>query len=85
MDKHYKVYNYILQWKCEWFIGAKKEKKKRKRKKKTCLAVSNVGESSNIHVSLVACILLIPALYGTRLASYYYLLHEIIVNTSTLS
>ena len=66
-------------------VQKKKKIEKKEKKKKTCLAVSNVGESSNIHVSLVACILLIPALYGTRLASYYYLLREIIVNTSTLS
>ena len=33
----------------------KKKKKKKKKKKVTCLAVSNVRESINIHISLVAC------------------------------
>ena len=50
--------------------------KKEKKKKKTCLAVSNVRESSNIHISLVAFDFAHTlALYGTRLGSYNYLLH----------
>ena len=33
----------------------KMKMKKKKKKKVTCLAVSNVRESINIHISLVAC------------------------------
>ena len=61
----------------------KMKKKMKKKKKVTCLAVSNVRESINIHISLVACDF--AHTNGARLASYHYLLHEIIVYTSTLS